>query len=323
MKRTYVPLLVAACSVAWIAGASVAQTYPNRALRVVVPFPPAGAADMLTRFVGADLTRSWGQQVIVDNRPGAGGNIGAEAVARAAPDGYTLLMAPITTYAVGMAAYQKLSWHLEKDLASVAIVANVPHILVAHPSLPVKNVRDVIALARARPNEINFASQGNGTLSHVEQEMLKQMGGFTATHVPYKGSGPGLADLIPGYVQLFFDSIPSSAPHVKSGKLRAIGVASSKRSPALPEVPTISEQLKGFEADSLFGFMVPAGTPRDVIVRFNAEVQKALGNAELRERVTAQGGLLHGGSPEDMAKLVRTDIEKWGKVVRTAGVRIE
>ena len=204
------------------------QNYPAKTVRVVVPFPPVGAADLLARTVGQKLAEATGQQFIVDNRPGAGGNIGAELVAAATPDGYLLLMAPVTTFAVGMAAYTKLNWSLDKSLAPVAMIANVPHMLVVHPSLPVKNVKDVIALGKAHPGELNFASQGNGTLSHLEQEMLKQLGGFTANHIPYKGSAPGLSDLIPGNVQLFFDSIPSSAPYVKAGRLRGIGVASLK-----------------------------------------------------------------------------------------------
>ena len=199
----------------------------------------------------------------------------------------------------------------------------MPHILVIHPSLPAKNVKEVIALGKARPGELAFASQGQGTLSHLEQEMLKQMGGFTVLHVPYKGSAPGLSDLIPGNVQLFFDSIPSSLPHVKSGRLRAIGVASSKRSPVLPEVPAINESLKGFEADSWFGIMVPAGTPREIIVKFNAEAQKALATQDVKDRLLSQGGVAGGGPPEALAERVKADIAKWGKVVRTAGVKIE
>ncbi len=300
-----------------------AQNYPAKTVRVVVPFPPVGAADLLARTVGQKLSEALGSQFIVDNRPGAGGNIGAELVVAAAPDGYLLLMAPVTTFAVGMAAYTKLNWNLEKSLAPVAMVANVPHMLVVHPSLPVKNVRDVIALGKAHPGELNFASQGNGTLSHLEQEMLKQLGGFTANHIPYKGSAPGLADLIPGNVQLFFDSIPSSAPYVKAGRLRGIGVASSKRSPALPDLPALGESLKGFEADSWFGLMAPAATPREVIVKLNAEVQKVLISADIREKLLAQGGLVHGGTPEQMADQIRADVAKWGKVVRTANVKIE
>jgi tripartite-type tricarboxylate transporter receptor subunit TctC len=303
--------------------AAPAQSYPAKTVRIIVPFPPVGAADLLARTVGQKLSEAMGQQFLVDNRPGAGGNIGAELVAAAAPDGYVLMMTPVTSSAVGMAAYSKLNWNIEKSLAPVAMIANVPHMLVVHPSLPVKNVKDVIALGKAHPGELNFASQGNGTLSHLEQEMLKQLGGFTANHIPYKGSAPGLSDLIPGNVQLFFDSIPSSAPYVKSGRLRGIGVASSKRSPALPDLPTIGESLKGFEADSWFGLMAPAATPREVIAKLNAEVQKVLTSADIREKLLAQGGLVQGGTPEQMAEQIRTEVAKWGKVVRTANVRID
>ena len=318
-------LLTPAVTLSMLISASLAtaQSYPTKTVRVVVPFPPVGAADLLARTLGQKLTEATGQQFIIDNRPGAGGNIGAEQVAAATPDGYLLLMAPVTTYAVGMAAYSKLSWNLEKSLAPVALVANVPHILVVHPALPAKNVKEIIALGKARPGELNFASQGNGTLSHLEQEMLKQLGGFTANHIPYKGSAPGLSDLIPGNVQLFFDSIPSAAPYVKAGRLRGIGVASSKRSPAMPDMPTIGESLKGFEADSLFGLMAPAGTPRDVIVKLNAEVQKVLTSADIKEKLLAQGGLVQGGTPEQMADQIKSDVANWGKVVRTANVKIE
>ena len=303
--------------------AAPAQTYPAKTVRIVVPFPPVGAADLLARVLGQKLSEGLGQQFVVENRPGAGGNIGAEAVVAAPPDGYLLLMAPVTTYAVGMAAYSKLNWHLEKNLVPVILTGNIPHMLVIHPSLPAKNVKEVIALGKSRPGELNFASQGNGTLSHLEQEMFKQLGGFTANHIPYKGSAPGLSDLIPGNVQLFFDSIPSSAPYVKAGRLRAIGVASSKRSPALPDLPTIGESLPGFEADSLFGLMAPVGTPREVIARLNSEVQKLLANPEIREKLLAQGGIALGGTPEQMAEQIRNDVVKWGKVVRAANVRIE
>ena len=304
------------------AGAS-AQTYPSKPVRIIVPFPPVGAADLLTRTIGQKLTEAWGQQIIVENRPGVGGNLGVELAAKAQPDGYTVVMAAITTNAIGMSTYAKLGYSLERDLAPVALAGNVPHVLVAHPTLPARNVKEVIALGKARPGEIIFASQGQGTLSHLEQEMLKQMGGFTALHVPYKGSAPGLADLLPGNVQLFFDSIPSSLPHIKSGRIRAIGVASSKRSPALPDVPAISESLKGFEADSWFGLMMPAGTPREFVMKMNAEVMKILATQDVKDRLLTQGGVAVGGTPEQLAERIRSDIAKWGKVARTAGVKIE
>jgi tripartite-type tricarboxylate transporter receptor subunit TctC len=261
--------------------------------------------------------------VIVDNRPGAGGNLGLELTAKAAPDGYTAVMAAVTTNAIGMSTYSKLNYNLEKDLAPVSLVGNVPHILVAHPTLPARNVRELIQLGKAQPGALNFASQGPGTLSHLEQEMLKQMAGFTALHVPYKGSAPGIADLIAGHVALFFDSIPSALPHVKTGKVRALGVASSTRSPALPQVPTIGESVKGFEADSWFGIMVPAGTPREIVTRFNAEVQKALALQDVKERLLSVGGFVVPGGPEQLAERIRADVAKWGKVVRTAGIKAE
>jgi tripartite-type tricarboxylate transporter receptor subunit TctC len=302
---------------------AAAQTYPAKAIRVIVPFPPAGAADLLTRTIGQKLTEAWGQQIIVDNRPGAGGNLGVEIAAKSTPDGYTAVMAAVTTNAIGMSTYAKLGYHLERDLAPVTLTGNVPHILVSHPTLPARNVKELIALGKARPGDLVFASQGNGTLSHLEQEMLKMMGGFTALHVPYKGSLPGLADLIPGNVQLFFDSIASSLPHVKSGRIRALGVASGQRSPALPDVPAIGESLKGFEADSWFGLMMPAGAPRDIIARMNAEVQRVLATQDVKDRLLAQGGFATGGTPEQLAERIRADIAKWSKVVRAAGIKVE
>jgi tripartite-type tricarboxylate transporter receptor subunit TctC len=315
--------LLAAVGLALAAAGAGAQNYPTKPVRIIVPFPPVGAADLLTRTLGQKLTEAWGQTIIVDNRPGAGGNLGVEIAAKSAPDGYTAVMSAVTTNAIGMATYTKLGYNLERDLVPVVLAGNVPHILVAHPTLPAKNVKEVIAIGKARPGELAFASQGQGTLSHLEQEMLKQMGGFTALHVPYKGSAPGLSDLIPGNVQLFFDSIPSSLPHVKSGRLRAIGVASSKRSPVLPDVPAINESLKGFEADSWFGVMMPVGVPREIVVKFNAEAQKALATQEVKDRLLSQGGVPAGGPPEVLAERVKADIAKWGKVVRTAGVKIE
>lgn len=322
MHRTFHLALFAACAV-FATSPALPQTYPVKPVRVIVPFPPAGAADLLTRTLGQKLGEAWGQQLVVDNRPGVGGNLGLEIAAKAPPDGYTAVMAPVTTNAIGMSTYAKLGYNLERDLAPVSLVGNVPHILVSHPTLPARNVKDLIALGRARPGELNFASQGPGTLSHLEQELLKQMGGFKALHVPYKGSAPGIADLMAGHVVLFFDSIPSALPHVKSGRVRALGVASSTRSPALPDVPAIGESVKGFEADSWFGLMVPVGTPREVIAKLNSDIQKALAGQEVKDRLLAVGGFVTPGGPEQLATRIKADVAKWAKVVRTAGIKAE
>ena len=320
LRRCTVLALSALCAASTPA---LAQTYPTKPVRVIVPFPPSGAADILTRTLGQKLGEAWRQQLVVDNRPGAGGNLGLELAAKAPPDGYTAVMAPVTTNAIGMSTYAKLGYDLEKDLAPVSLVGNVPHILVSHPTLPARNVKELIALARARPDALNFASQGPGTLSHLEQELMKQMGGFKALHVPYKGSAPGIADLIAGHVVLFFDSIPSALPHVKSGRVRALGVASSARSPALPDVPAIGESLKGFQADSWFGIMVPARTPRDIIAKLDGDIQKALGHQEVKDRLLAVGGFVTGGGPAELAARVKEDVAKWGKVVRLAGIKAQ
>ncbi|HJY78839.1 MAG TPA: tripartite tricarboxylate transporter substrate binding protein [Burkholderiales bacterium] len=307
-----------------VCSTAAAQPYPAKPVHIVVPFPPSGAADLLTRALGMKLTESWGQPVIADNRPGAGGNIGAEAVAKSAPDGHTLLMAAVTTHAVSMSLYTKLGYDLEKDLVPVSLVANVPHILVAHPSVPGKNLGEVIAFLKAQGGKVNFASQGNGTLSHLEFELMKSMAGFSASHVPYKGSAPAMADLLAGNVALLFDSIPSSLPQVRAGKLKGIGVASSRRSPVLPDLPTLSEAgLSGFAADSWFGVMAPAGTPSAVVAKLNADIIRALDSAEVKDIIARQGGELMASTPQQMAAQIRSDREKWGKVVRESGARIE
>ena len=314
----------AAVLLAGLAAVSNAQTCPSKAVHILVPFPPGGAADLLTRALGKKLQEAWGQPVVADNRPGAGGNIAAEAVAKSAPDGYTLLMGAVTTHAVGMSLYAKLGYDLEKDLAPVSLVANVPHILVANPSVPAKNLTEVIAYLKAQGGKVNFASQGNGTLSHLEFELMKSMGQFSANHIPYKGSAPAMIDLLSGQVTLFFDSIPSSLPQVRAGKLRGIAVASSRRSPVLPELPTMSEGgLTGFAADSWFGIMAPAGTPREVIAKLNADIVKALDSVEVKDIITKQGGEVMGSTPAQMAAQIRGDREKWGKVVRDSGAKVE
>ena len=313
-----------AAVLACVAAQAAAQSYPAKPVHIVVPFPPVGAADLLTRAMGAKLAESWGQPVVADNRPGAGANIGAEAVAKSAPDGYTLLMAAATTHAVSMSLYRKLGYDLEKDLVPVSLVANVPHILVAHPTVPGQTLREVIAFLKAQGGKVNFASQGNGTLSHLEFELMKSLGGFSAIHVPYKGSAPALVDLLAGNVLLLFDSIPSSLPQVRAGKLRGIAVASSRRSPVLPDLPTMSEAgLRGFAADNWFGVMAPAGTAAAIVTKLNGDIAQALDSAEVKEIVARQGGELRASTPGEMAAQIRSDREKWGRVVRDSGATIE
>src|SRR5438552_13835540 len=265
MKRNMIRGLqraaLAALRTVCVSGAS-AQTYPTRPIRLVVPFPAGGTTDILAREVGQRLSMTLGQPVVIDNRPGAAGNIGADLVAKSAPDGYTLLMGTVGTHAINASLYAKMPYDHVKDFAPIILVAGVPNVLVVNPSLPVNSVQELIAYAKANPGKLNFASSGPGTSIHLSGELFKVMAGVQMTHVPYKGSAPALQDLLGGQVQLMFDNLPPSLPHIKAGKLRALAVTSVARSPALPDVPTIAESgLPGFEASSWFGILVPAGTP--------------------------------------------------------------
>src|SRR5690349_12578544 len=241
-------------------------TYPTKPIRLIVPFPPAGTTDILARAVAQKLSETWGQQVVVDNHPGAGGNIGSDIVAKASPDGYTLLMGTVGTHAINPSLYAKMPYDHVKDFAPVILVAGVPNVLVVNPALPVKSVQELIVYGKANPGKLNFASSGNGTSIHLSGELFKTMTGIQMTHVPYKGSSPALTDLIAGQVQLMFDNLPSSLQFIKAGKLRALAVTSLERSSALPDVPTLAESgLPGFEVSSWFGVLAPAGTPNDII----------------------------------------------------------
>jgi tripartite-type tricarboxylate transporter receptor subunit TctC len=311
-------LLACLSSVSW------AQGYPNHVIRLVVPFPPGGTTDILARAVAQKLTEAMGQSVVVDNRPGAGGNIGADVVAKSAPDGYTLLMGTVGTHAINPSLYARMPYDHVKDFVPVVLVAGVPNVLVVNPSLPVNSVADLIKLAKAKPGSINFASSGNGTSIHLSGELFKTMAGVDMTHVPYKGSAPALTDLISGQVQVMFDNLPSSLPQIKAGKLRAIAVTSLKRAPALPDVPTISESgLPGFEASSWFGVLAPAGTPPAVVTRLNTEVNKWLQTPEAKEQLLAQGAQAAGGTPEQFAAFIRSETEKWAKVVKASGAKVD
>ena len=309
---------------ACIALGASAQGYPTRPIRLVVPFPAGGTTDILARAVSQKLTEAFGQAVVVDNRPGAAGNIGSDLVAKSTPDGYTLLMGTVGTHAINPSLYAKMPYDHVKDFIPVVLVAGVPNVLVVNPALPVNSVADLIKLAKDKPGTINFASSGSGTSIHLSGELFKTMAGVDMTHVPYKGSAPALTDLIGGQVQIMFDNLPSSLAQIKAGKLRAVAVTSLKRAPALPDVPTISESgLPGFEASSWFGVLAPAGTPAPIVARLNAEVNKWLQSPEGKEQLLAQGAEVAGGSPEQFVAHIRAETDKWAKVVKASGAKVD
>jgi tripartite-type tricarboxylate transporter receptor subunit TctC len=298
-------------------------TYPSKPVRLVVPFPAGGTTDILARAAAQKLSEAWGQQVIVDNRPGAAGNIGAELVAKAAPDGYTLLMGTVGTHAINPSLYAKMPYDHVKDFVPVILVAGVPNVLVVNPGVPVNSVPELIAYAKANPGKLNFASSGSGTSIHLSGELFKTMTGVQMTHVPYKGSAPALTDLMGGQVQLMFDNLPSSLAFIKAGKLRALGVTSAARAAALPDTPTIADTVPGFEASSWFGILAPAGTPRDVVVKVNAETAKWLASPDAKEKLAGQGANVAGGSPEAFAKHIQMETAKWAKVVKDSGAKVD
>jgi len=301
-----------------------AADYPTKPIRLVVPFPPGGTTDILARAVAQKLSETWNQQVIVDNRPGAGGNIGSDLVAKAAPDGYTLVMGTVGTHAINPNLYAKMPYDHVKDFAPVILVAGVPNVLVVNPSLPVHSVKELIDYAKANPGKLNFASSGNGTSIHLSGELFKTMAGVQMTHVPYKGSSPALADLMGGQVQLMFDNLPSSLGLIKGGKLRAIAVTSATRAAALPDVPTIAESgLPGFEASSWFGVLAPAATPHEIVAKLNGTIALWLATPEAKEKLLAQGAIAAGGSPEDFARHIDRETAKWAKVVKASGAHID
>jgi tripartite-type tricarboxylate transporter receptor subunit TctC len=300
------------------------SSYPTKPVRLVVPFPAGGTTDILARAAAQKLSESWGQQVIVDNRPGAGGNIGAELVAKAPPDGYTLLMGTVGTHAINASLYSKMPYDHVKDFAPAILVAGVPNVLVVNPSVPVNSVQELIAYAKANPGKLNFASSGSGTSIHLSGELFKSLTGVQMTHVPYKGSAQALTDLVGGQVQLMFDNLPSSLAFIKAGKLKALAVTSTTRAAALPDVPTMVEAgVPGFEASAWFGILAPAGTPREAIMRINTEIAKWLASPDAREKLSAQGAIAAGGSPEDFAKHIASETSKWARVVKESGAKVE
>jgi tripartite-type tricarboxylate transporter receptor subunit TctC len=319
-RRAIALALLATGTLACAPFAAQAQAFPSKALTMIVPFSPGGTTDILARVVGQFMSKDLGQPVIVDNRPGAGGNIGTQMVARAAPDGYTLLMGTVGTHAINQSLYKKLAFDPIKDFAPVSRVALVPNLLVANPSQPYKTVKELIAYARANPGKVSFASSGSGTSIHLSGEMFQQMAKVEMQHIPYKGSAPALTDLLGGQTAIMFDNMPSVIGHVRAGKLRPIAVTTPQRSPALPDVPTIAESgVPGYSATSWFGILVPAGTPAPVVARLNASILKALADPEVKKKLAEQGAEAHGEKPEQFAEFIRTETAKWGQTVKVSG----
>ncbi|MGZ8153706.1 MAG: Bug family tripartite tricarboxylate transporter substrate binding protein [Burkholderiales bacterium] len=319
--------LIAAVSACLAAGAVAnagEQSYPVKPVRMVIPFPPGGTTDILGRIASQKLSEALGQQVVPDNRSGASGNIGTEQVAKAPPDGYTLLTAPGSTLTIHPSLYAKLGFDPLRDFAPVTILAGVPNLLVVHPSLPVRNVKELIALAKSKPDQLNYASTGAGQSTHLSMELFKNMAGVKIVHVPYKGSAPAVTDLLGGHVPMMFDNMPSALPHVKAGKLRALGVSTSKRSPTAPDVPTVAESgLPDFDVTVWFAVLAPAATPRDIVTRLNRVLVKALQGADVREKLASQGAEPIGNTSEQFTGQIKADLAKWAKVVKAANIKLD
>jgi tripartite-type tricarboxylate transporter receptor subunit TctC len=300
------------------------QQYPVRPVRFVVPFSPGGSTDTLARTLGVKLADGLGQQVVVDNRPGANGNIGMEIVAKSPPDGHTIVLGYIANLAIAPSLYAKLPFDPVKDYAPITQIASSPNVLTAHPSVPAKTLKELIALAKAKPGQVSFASTGVASVGHLTGELLNNLAGVRITHVPYKGSGQAITDLLGGHVQVMYSGFSSTMPHIKSGKLRALAVTGAKRSDALPEVPTIAEQgYPGVEATAWYGVLAPARTPRPVVTRLHGEIVKALRMPDVKERLGTLGFELVGGTPEAFGAYIRSEIKKWEKVVKASGAKPE
>lgn len=324
-----IALLVGAAWVS-VAGPALAQTtWPTKPVKIVVPFAPGGTTDILARAIAPELSKSLGQTFFIENRGGAGGNVGTDIVAKAPADGYTLLMGTVGTHGINKSLYRKLPYDPQKDFAPITLVAGVPNVMVMNvdkaKTLGIHNVPDFIKYAKAHPGQLNMASSGNGTSIHLAGELFKAMTGTFMVHIPYTGSGPALLGLLSGNVDVMFDNLPSSMAQIKGGKLTAFAVTSSQRSAAMPELPTIEEaaKLKGFDASSWFGLLAPAGTPPDVILKLQQETAKALNSPAIKEKLLAQGAIPSGNSPQEFAKFIDSEIKKWAPVVKASGARVD
>jgi tripartite-type tricarboxylate transporter receptor subunit TctC len=308
----------------WLFAATAsAQTFPSKPIKIIVPFPAGGTVDFFARVISSKLSDALGQSVLVENRAGAGGNIAAEAVAKAAPDGYTLLMGS-EIIAINTSLYSKIGYDPVKDLAPITLVGTVPNILIVHPGLPVNSVQELIALAKKSPGKISFASTGQGTSTHLSAELFKLMAQVDLLHVPYKGGPPAIADLISGQVNMMFINMPTGISHVRSGKAKILAVSSIKRIPQLPDVPTVDQAgVKGFETAAWSGLYAPAATPTDIINRLNAEVVKILKQPSVREQLSAQGAEPVGDTPDEFSRFTLAEISKWAKIIKISGARVD
>ena len=321
--------LAASAALATAPWAQAQATWPDKPVRIVVPFAPGGTTDILARVIAPELSKAFGQSFVVDNKGGAGGNIGAEIVAKSPGDGYTLLMGTVGTHGINKSLYGKLPYDPQKDFAPITLVAGVPNVMVMNArraqELGIATVPDFIRYAKANPGRLNMASSGNGTSIHLAGELFKSRTGVFMTHIPYRGSGPALKDLLGGAVDVMFDNLPSAMPHIKSGGLKAFAVTSGVRSGALPDLPTVAEAgpLPGFEASSWFGLLAPAGTPADVVSRLQQETAKALAQPAVKERLLSQGAIPGGNTPAEFARLIDAEITKWAGVVKASGAKVD
>ncbi len=323
ISRRQFSLAAAAATVA-SAPPGWAQSYPAKPVRLIIPFPPGGATDILGRVLAQKLGDLLGQQVVVENRPGAGGAIGSELAAKAPPDGHTILLATVSTHSIGPALNPKTPYDVKRDFAPVIQMADATNVLIVSPTLPVNNLRELIAHAKANPGKLNFSSSGNGTIVHMTGEMFKMATGTFIVHIPYKGTALAIPDLISGQIALMFDNISSALPHIKSGKVKTLAISSLKRSALVPDVPTMDEAgMKGFESNTYFGVFAPAGTPAAIVQRLNAEINKALQTQDFRERLAVHGAEPVGGTPEQFARVIERETVKYAAVIKRAGIKPE
>jgi tripartite-type tricarboxylate transporter receptor subunit TctC len=321
-RRQFLHLTAGAAALSAVSHFAWAQAYPTRRVRLVVGFPPGGGTDITARLIGQWLSERLGQQFVIENRPGAGSNLATEGVARAAADGYTLLLAS-TAHAINATLYDRLNYNFLRDIAPVAGIIRVPNVMEVNPSLPPKSVSEFIAYAKANPGKVNYASGGNGTAQHLSGELFKMMTGVVMVHVPYRGDAPALTDLIGGQVQVMFGSIPPSVEHIRAGKLRALAVTNATRSEALPDIPTVSDFVPGYEASAWYGIGAPRNTPAEIVDKLNKEINAALSDPKIKARLADLGGTVLSGSPADFGKLIADETEKWGKVIRAANIKPE